>query len=50
MEEAILGRGQMLETTQKYCRWAGIEIDELREIGKEELNRRIGVVQDRLWE
>ena len=49
-EEASVGRGQMLEITQKYCRWVGIEIEELREISKEELNRRIGIVQDRLWE
>ena len=40
----------MLETTQKYCRWVGIDIEKLREINKDEWNKRIWIVQDILWE
>ena len=48
-EMKSVGRGKVLESTRRYCSWAGITEDELGTMTKRELNSRIAIVQDRLW-
>ena len=48
-EMKLIGRGKILESTRRYCNWAGIQEEELGIITKVELDNRIALVQDRLW-
>ena len=48
-EEMRRGRGEMIESIRNYCRWVGIEEEELEVISKRELKGKIAEVQDRLW-
>ena len=48
-EEMRRGKGEMIESIRKYCRWVGIVEEDLGTISKGELKGKIAEVQDRLW-